>query len=250
MSAPTAVIAEDEPVLRAQLREALATLWPELDIRAEVADGVAALRALADHAPDVLFLDIQMPGLTGIEVARHTRGQCHVVFVTGYDEHAVAAFEQGAVDYVMKPFAVDRLAVAVERVKKRMRSVPADIEGILRQFATGRTPGREYLRWITASQGNDLRFITVEEILYFQAANKYTIVMTAQGESLIRRPIKDLSEEVDPAMFWQVHRSTLVNVNAIAGGTRDLRGRLRLKLKNRKETLPVSEPYEHLFRHM
>jgi DNA-binding LytR/AlgR family response regulator len=128
--------------------------------------------------------------------------------------------------------------------------VPADIEGILRQFATGRTPGREYLRWITASQGNELRFITVEEILYFQAANKYTIVMTAQGESLIRRPIKDLIEEVDPAMFWQVHRSTLVNVNAIAGGTRDLRGRLRLKLKNRKETLSVSEPYEHLFKHM
>lgn len=250
MSRPTAVIAEDEPVLRLELREALERLWPELDVCAEVADGTEALRVIADHAPDVLFLDIQMPGPSGIEVAARASSRCHVVFVTGYDQYAVTAFEQGAVDYVMKPLSTARLATAVDRVKSRLRGAPANLEGILKALAARPAGGRDYLRWITASQGHDLRFITVDEICYFQAANKYTLVVTTEGQSLIRRPIKDLAEEVDPAMFWQIHRSVLVNVNAIAGGVRDVRGHLRLRLKQRNETLPVSEPYAHLFKQM
>ncbi len=223
-----AVIAEDEPVLRGELRDTLARIWPELAICAEAEDGFAALQALAEHAPDILFLDIEMPGLSGLEVARQASGKCHVTFVTAFDKYAVAAFDQGAVDYVMKPFSPARLATAVARLKDKVARAPADLDGLLRTLADAAKGAKEYLRWITASQGNDLRLITVEEICYFEADNKYTLVVTAQQESLIRRP----------------------NVAAIAGVTRDLGGHLRVKLKERKETLPVSEPYRHLFKQM
>ncbi len=245
-----AVIAEDEPVLRAELKETLAQLWPDLDICAEAEDGIEALRALSVHAPDILFLDIQMPGLSGLEVAKQASGRCHVAFVTAYDKYAVAAFEQGAVDYVMKPFSAARLATTVTRLKDRIASAPANLDSLLRSLADAAGAKREYLRWITASQGNELRLITIEEIVYFQADNKYTLVVTAQQESLIRRPIKELYDELDPQTFWQIHRGTLVNVNAIAGVQRDLGGRLRVKLKQRNETLSVSEPYYHLFKQM
>ena len=250
MRALKAVIAEDEPVLRAELRDTLARIWPELVVCAEAEDGFEALRALAEHSPDILFLDIEMPGLSGLEVAKQASGKCHVAFVTAYDKYAVAAFEQGAVDYVMKPFSPARLATAVARLKDKAARAPADLDGLLRTLADAAKGAKEYLRWITASQGNDLRLITVEEICYFEADNKYTLVVTAQQQSLIRRSIKELIDELDPHVFWQIHRGTVVNVNAIAGVTRDMGGHLRVKLKELKETLAVSEPYRHLFKQM
>jgi len=250
MSVPRALIAEDEPVLRGELRHSLVTLWPELTICGEAGDGVEAIRLLETQAPDVLFLDIQMPGISGLDVARLASGRCHVVFVTAYDQYAVDAFEQGAVDYVMKPFTPARLASAVERVKGRLRSIPANLDGILSVLADKLGARRDYLRWITASHGAKLRLITVDEICYFQADTKYTRVVTADSEALIRRPIKDLHAEVDPAVFWQIHRATLLNVTAIAAIERDYRGRLRIQLKRRPEMLSVSEPYIHLFRQM
>ena len=250
MNAVKAVIAEDEPVLRVELRKTLAKLWPELVICAEAEDGVEALRALDEHAPAVLFLDIQMPGMSGLDVARQASGKCHVAFVTAYDKYAVAAFEQGAVDYVMKPFSAARLATTVGRLKEKIASTPANLDGLLKALAQIANGGKEHLRWITASQGNEVRIITVEEICYFQSDTKYTLVVTPDRESLIRRPIKELIAELDPQMFWQIHRGTLVNVNAIAGVQREIGGHVRVKLKQRKETLPVSEPYMHLFKSM
>jgi DNA-binding LytR/AlgR family response regulator len=250
MSAPTAIIAEDEPLLRAELRELLAGLWPELSIVAEANDGVAAMRMLDAQAPDILFLDIEMPGMTGLDVARQASGRCHVVFVTAYDKYAIPAFEHGAIDYVLKPFSSSRIASTVTRLKDRLRRAPASLDGIVDALLTkaGRAP--EYLRWVTASQGQNLSVITVDKISYFKADNKYTIVMTADGEALIRRPIKELASALDPKIFWQIHRATLVNVNAIAGVTRDYRGRLTVRLSTCAETLQVSEPYAHLFRQM
>jgi DNA-binding LytR/AlgR family response regulator len=249
MSRPTAIIAEDESVLRSELRTLLAQLWPELDVCAEAGDGVAASHALAAHSPDILFLDIQMPGISGLEVARLASRRCHVVFVTAYDQYAVTAFEQGAVDYVMKPFTAARLADTVLRLKKRVHARPEDLDGILGVLA--RKPrAEEHLRWVTASQGNNVSVITVEQILYFRSDNKYTMVMTAEGEALIRRPIRELAEAVDPNLFWQIHRSTLVNINAIAGVARDVRGHLTVRVKGRSETLPVSDAYAHLFKQM
>jgi DNA-binding LytR/AlgR family response regulator len=245
-----AVIAEDEAVLRDELRARVAALWPELEICAQVADGPAALAALELHRPQVLFLDIQMPGLSGLEVARRASGRCHVVFVTAHDEFAVAAFEQGAIDYVMKPFATERLALAIERMKSRLLSQPADLEGLLETFAQRIARPRAYLQWINASLGNDLRFITVDEVCYFRSDAKYTRVVTAGQESLIRKSVRELAAELDPDRFRQIHRSIIVNLGEIAGIQRDLRGRIQVKLKRRPEALPVSDPYAPLFRQM
>ena len=245
-----AVIAEDEPVLRTELRKTLGRLWPELAICAEAEDGFEALHAIRQHAPSILFLDIEMPGISGLEVARQASGNCHIVFVTAYDSHAVAAFEEGAVDYVLKPFSPARLATTVARLQEKARSAPILFDSLLDVLERRGNSPKEYLRWITASQGEDLRLITVEEICYFRAENKYTLVVTAQQESVIRRPIKDLTEELDPRVFWQIHRGTVININAAAGLTRDFGGQLRVKLKDRKETLAVSEPYVHLFKQM
>jgi DNA-binding LytR/AlgR family response regulator len=191
-----------------------------------------------------------MPGMSGLEVARQASGRCHVVFVTAYDKYAVAAFEQGAVDYVMKPFAPARLATTIARLKQRIGSTPADLEGLLKKLADAFNAERGHLRWITASLGDDVRLITIEEIDYFHADSKYTVVATRDGEALIRKPIRELVNELDPQLFWQIHRGTLVNVNAVAGVHRDFKGRLRVRLKNRKETLAVSEPYMHRFKQM
>ncbi len=212
MSGPTAIVAEDEATLRHHLVEQLGQLWPELRIVGEAADGVQALRLLDEHQPDVLFLDIQMPGATGLEVARQANGRCHVVFVTAYDQHAVAAFDQGAVDYVLKPVSAARLFTAVSRLKQRLGSPPARIDSALGSLATVAPNGsaRQPLRWINASVGQNLKLITVDEITYFQADNKYTRVVTVDGEALIRKPLKELVEELDPVQFWQIHRSTLV----------------------------------------
>lgn len=249
-SAVSAVIAEDEPVLRAELREMLAALWPELQVAAVTEDGVQALRALQTHQPQVLFLDIEMPGLTGLEVAAQASRVSHVVFVTAYDKYAVGAFEQGAIDYVLKPFSMARLATTVARLKVRVSSPPADLDGLLaslRQEALLRKP---HLRWVKASQGQQTRLITVDEVLFFQADNKYTVVMTAAGEALIRSTISELAAALDPLHFWQIHRSTIVNANEIAAVQRGRTGNLALRLKRHKILLAVSEPYVHLFKQM
>jgi len=252
VSAPafSAVIAEDEPVLRAELKELLGRVWPELRIAAAAENGLQALNALERHRPDVLFLDIEMPGLTGLEIARRASGRCHVVFVTAYSQYAVAAFEQGAVDYVMKPLDAARLATACDRVKKRLGAVPVNLDGLLDVLAQRAAAPRTYLRWINASQGNEVRLITVDEICYFQSDTKYTRAVTPESEALIRKSLKELLEELDPSLFWQIHRSTIVNAGAISGVSRDLAGRFLVKLKSRRETLPVSQAFAHRFRQM
>ena len=250
MTATTAIIAEDEEVLRGELREMLAAQWPELDVLAEVGDGAAACRAAEELDPSIVFLDIEMPGASGLEVARRVSGKCHVVFVTAYDKYAVAAFEQGAVDYVMKPFTAARLDATIARLKSRLAGPPADLTGLLQSLASSLAQRKDYLRWITASQGESLRLITVDEICYFRADHKYTLVVTPDSEALIRRPLKSLAEEVDPQAFWQIHRSALVSVKQIAGVSRDLRGHFTVRLKQRPETLPVGENYVHLFKQM
>jgi len=249
MATTTAIIAEDEEVLRGELREMLATQWPDLDVVAEVGDGGAACRAVEELAPSIVFLDIEMPGASGLEVARKVSARCHVVFVTAYDKYAVAAFEQGAVDYVMKPFTASRLDATIARLKARVAGPPADLTGLLQSLAS-LTQRKDYLRWITAAQGESLRLITVDEICYFRADHKYTLVVTPDSEALIRRPLKALVEEVDPQAFWQIHRSALVSVKQIAGVSRDVRGHLSVRLKQRTETLPVGENYVHLFKQM
>jgi DNA-binding LytR/AlgR family response regulator len=247
---PTAIIAEDEPLLRAQLGDTLREVWPELVIVAATQDGPQTLRSLEQHAPDVLFLDIEMPGLTGLEVAKHASGRCHVVFVTAYDQYAVAAFEEGALDYVMKPLNAERLATACGRIRKRLSLVPPRLENLLQTLAKRAVQQPSYLRWINASLGNEVKLITVDEICYFRSDTKYTRVVTADGESLIRKSLKELLDELDPALFWQIHRSTLVNVNSIASVSRDFSGHVIVKLKQLKETLPVSQPFAHLFQQM
>jgi DNA-binding LytR/AlgR family response regulator len=263
MTHPTALVAEDEATLRQHLVEQLAQIWPELHVVAEAENGVQALRLLDELRPSVVFLDIEMPGATGLEVAREASGRSHVVFVTAYDQHAVAAFDQGAVDYVLKPVSPARLFTAVSRVRQRLSSSapPARLEGLLGQLGVpGAAPAaglaapagalRSPLRWINASVGQTLKLITVDEVQYFQADNKYTRVVTRDGEALIRKSLKELVEELDTQQFWQIHRATLVNAMAVSGVSRDFRGRLLVKLKERPETLPVSDSYAHLFKQM
>jgi DNA-binding LytR/AlgR family response regulator len=245
-----AVLAEDEPLLADELGDLLQALWPQLQIVARVSDGVAALAAIEAHAPDLAFLDIHIPLLGGIEVARQSAGRCHVVFITSYDQYAIDAFEAGAVDYVLKPPTAARLATTVQRLKARLQQPPADLRRVLTDPAQAAPPNTKYLQWINASRGAAVRLITVDEILYFKSDQKYTLVVTADSEALIKKPIKELSEELDPTMFWQVHRSTLVNVHAIDSVIRDDRGNLKLRLKHRAENLSVSDAYVHLFRQM
>lgn len=249
MTSPTAILAEDEQVLREELRQHLGELWPELRIVGEAVNGLDAVRLFERERPDLMFLDIQMPGLTGIDVAQHVRGRCHVAFVTAYDAYALAAFDEGALDYVLKPIELPRLATAVARIKQRMGNAPPDLERLLRELVQVGAP-REYLRWINASAGNVLRLITVDEVLYFQADTKYTMVVTAEGESVIRKSLKELQDELDPATFWPIHRSTIVNANAVSGLTRDLRGRIHVRIKHREERLRVSDAHAHVFRQM
>jgi DNA-binding LytR/AlgR family response regulator len=248
MKALTAVLAEDEANLREELRETLAALWPELAIVAEAEDGEEALAALEAHAPAIMFLDIQMPGMNGLDVAKHASGRAHVVFVTAYDKYAVAAFEAGALDYVLKPFTRARLEETVKRLKARAGEVPADLTTLLRTLLEQVGGGRDYMRFITALHGTEIRLITVDEVCYFQADNKYTRVVTQERESLIRQAIGDLALRVDPEKFWRIHRGTIVNIDAVSGIARDFHGHMRVRLKARKEMLAVSERYAHRFR--
>jgi DNA-binding LytR/AlgR family response regulator len=247
---PTAILAEDEPILRLQLEGKLAKLWPELEILACVEDGAAALEALEDRAPDFMFLDIQMPEMTGVEVARLVGGRSHVVFVTAYDQYAIQAFETGAVDYILKPATDERLAVTIERLKAKLASPPPDLGAALAKITEQIGGRRERLQWIKATLGQNLRLIPVADVLFFQSDDKYTRVVTVDNEALIKTPIRELLDGLDPAAFWQIHRSTVVNANAIAAVTRDFRGQAHVKIKGKDESLVVSRIYSHLFKQM
>jgi DNA-binding LytR/AlgR family response regulator len=250
-----AVIADDEPLMREQLRARLAEAWPELEIAAEARNGAEAVERVAAERPDVVFLDIRMPGMTGIEAAREIATLEHIpeiVFVTAYDQYAVSAFEQGAIDYVLKPAERERLALTVQRIRRRLTersTTPALLQETLARLAAKLEPPSR-LRWIQASVGQQLQMIPVDDVLFFVSDEKYTRVQTAQQEALIRKPIKELMAELDPAQFWQIHRSTLVNTRAIAGIARDERGRQLVSLKGRPEKLEVSRSYAHLFKGM
>ena len=247
-----AIIADDEEPMRDMLRKRLSEVWPELNIVAESANGIEAIALAGKHQPDIVFLDIRMPGLSGIEAARMLFNRCHVVFITAYDQYAIEAFEQGALDYLLKPVNAERLKVACTRLQARLGKQPDNIERQLSQLirqTTGK-PEREYLHWIQAQVGNSLRMISTREILFFRADEKYTRVQTLQGEVLIRKTLKELAEELDPNEFWRIHRSTLVRVDAIAEVTRDLRGRQMVRVRNSQEELEVSRGNTHLFQQM
>jgi DNA-binding LytR/AlgR family response regulator len=253
----TAIIAEDESVLRAQLKTKLAKLWPELQIVAEVGDGEAALEAIDTLRPTLAFLDIQMPEMTGVEVARSVAAnpalKCHVVFVTAFDQYAVEAFQTGAADYLLKPYSEERLALTVQRLQERLALQPAptqDLQALVAQVAARLKPPQEPLRWIKASVGSHLRLIPIEDVLFFQSDTKYTLVATRDYDALIGTPIKDLLEAMDSSRFWQIHRSTIVNASAIDLVTRDLRGQASVQVKGRTENLIVSRPFSHLFKQM
>jgi DNA-binding LytR/AlgR family response regulator len=251
----TALIADDESPMRDQLRARLQAVWPELAIVAEAANGVDAVALARQHKPDIAFLDIRMPGMGGIEAARHLYSQCQIVFVTAYDQYALDAFEQGALDYLLKPVTAERLATTCERLRQAHARAPQDISGQLAQLATllqGRAEPapRTYLRWIQAQVGSGLRMVSTREILFFQSDEKYTRVQTATAELLIRKTLKELADELDPDEFWRIHRSTLVRVDAIAEVKRDLRGRQMLKVRNYAGELEVSRNHAHLFQQM
>lgn len=245
---PTALIADDEAMLRAQLKSRLADAWPELAVIAEATNGAEALAMYEMHRPDIVFLDIRMPVKTGVEVAHALAGRCHAVFVTAYDEYAIAAFDEGAVDYVLKPVSPERIAKVVARLKSRLASAPLDLSAVLARLAANEGGG--YLKWIRASLGNTMTLIDVNEVVYFQAEDKYTKVIMAAGDAHIKKPIKELFDELDPEAFWQIHRATIVNLRAIAKVERDWRDQPVISLRERDEKLAVSRTFAHRFKAM
>ena len=249
-----AVIAEDEPLLRDALGRLLGEVWPELQVIAECENGADALDAIAAQQPDVAFLDIRMPGLGGLEVAAaaaEASPATQVVFTTAYDQYAIDAFERGAIDYLLKPITIERLGATVQRIKARAAAVPdaSALAALLRDLNAG-GPNKPPLTWITASNGRETRLIMVDDVAYFRADSKYTLAMTAEGELLLRTPIRELAGRLDPNLFKQIHRSTIVNLKAVASIVRDDTGRGIVKLKQRPETLIVSQPFMVLFRNM
>lgn len=241
------LIAEDERHLADDLVRRLARLWPEAEIVAVVHDGLAAREAMQTLAPQIAFLDINMPGLSGLEVARTAPPTCRVVFVTAYDAHAVAAFETAAVDYLLKPVADARLQKSIER----LRQTPGLLAEALLSRLQGLLPAQPgYLRFLRVPSGQEVRLLPVGEVCFFQASDKYTLACTKTQEALLRTPVKELLPQLDPALFWQIHRGTLVNVNQIESVKRDLLGRLHIVLRDRSEVLAVSRSYTHLFRQM
>ena len=266
-----AVLADDERLMREQLRSRLTEVWPELDIVAEAKNGLEAVELTKEHKPDLVFLDIRMPGLTGVEAAREIAqlpedddwGVPEIVFITAYDQYAVEAFEQGVADYVLKPAERERLLRTVARFKPRLAqrnapsadfsdSAPAPLQQLLHKLSAQVNPSGkpQYLQWIQATVGQAIQMIPVEDVLFFISDEKYTRVQTAKVEALIRKPIKELVDELDPQLFWQIHRSTLVNARAIDGITRDFRGRQLVGVKGLTEKLEVSRSYTHLFKGM
>lgn len=251
-----AIIADDEKELRTYLKSMLAETWPQLEICGEATNGKEALEIINSLTPHIAFLDIKMPGLSGLDVAKKIAGICRIVFITAYDQYAVEAFEREAVDYVVKPVTKERLLQTINRLKKQLQlspEPPADLAQIVIQVLANlqsNTHANRYLQWIKTQHKDSIRLVPVEEIDYFQAGDKYTLVKTAQGEALIKKSIKELSQELDPQKFWQIHRGTIVNVSRIENVGRSLTGRGILKLKNRSDTLTVSRQYLHLFKQM
>jgi len=243
-----AVIADDEPLLRAGLRAALAEAWPALEVAAEAANGVEAVNAVHELRPQLVFLDIEMPMMNGLEAARAIGELAHVVFVTAYDRYAVQAFERGAVDYVLKPVAAERIAQTVARLKARVASPPARMDTLVDELARRIAPAAQTLQWLQASVGNTLKLIHVDDVLYFRSDTKYTRVVTRDSEALVKKPLRELADELDARHFWQVHRNTIVNVRAVASVVSDDTGRKEIALKGRPEKLEVSRGYAHLFK--
>ncbi len=246
--APSALIADDEPVLRTHLRRRLESLWPQLRIVGEAGEGETALAMIAAHRPDVAFLDIRMPGPDGLEVARRLaaeKSSCHLVFVTAYDDRAVDAFAQAAVDYLLKPVADARLSQCVERLRERIDTPPADLSGLLRQLQQAKPA---YRQWIKATRGEEVHLLAVNEIGYFRALDKYTSVYRCGEEWVIRTPLTALETELDPEQFWRIHRSTLVRVAAVRRAVRDLAGRWFVEIEGCKHKLPVSRAHAYRFK--
>lgn len=255
----SAIIAEDEKPLRDALRALLVSVWPELEIVAECEDGIAAMEAIAAHRPDIAFLDIRMPGVSGLDVARAAvAAKSLVVFTTAYDEYAIRAFETGAVDYLLKPVLRERLEASLARVRLRLHerasaqgaTEAGDGERLETLEQRLRPSGARLIRWISAAVGDSVRMLGIDEVLYFQAQDKYVRVVTGDGEAIIRTPIKELLAGLDPDEFWQVHRGTVVRVSAIDRVRRDDLGKSTLRLRGRDESLPVSAAFLHRFRGM
>jgi DNA-binding LytR/AlgR family response regulator len=249
---PTAIVAEDELPQRRELRALLAELWPELNVVAECEDGLSALEALEQHRPQVAFLDIRMPGVSGLEVARVAGLQCVVIFITAYEQYALSAFDEGAVDYVLKPVARERLKLAIERARARLSTgahvdMTALIDMVQARLGAG---GKQGIKWITASVGNAVKMFSIDEVLFFQAQDKYTRVVTAESEGHIRTPLKELTAALDSETFWQVHRSAIVRVGAIRAVEKAEDGKLQLTVRGREDVLPVSSTFQHRFRGM
>jgi DNA-binding LytR/AlgR family response regulator len=256
MTNPTALIVDDEPLLRERLVSHLARLWPELGIAGEARNGREAVEQFDEHEPSIVFLDVHMPGMNGIEAARAIGRRAHVVFVTAYEQYAVQAFEHGAIDYLVKPFDEARLADTVERLKERWAArAPASesLGPVLDQIAAElrtRGPAKSFLQWIKASIGQSVRLIPVDQVAYLRSDEKYTLVVWDGGEALIRRTIRELADELDPERFVQVHRSVIVNLHHVSQVVRGLNETADVHLKGRNEVLPVSRSYLHLFRQM
>lgn len=243
------LVAEDEPLMRERLLDMLGSAWPEAQVVLAVENGNDAWDGFLEHEPDVVFLDIRMPGLSGLEVAERIGGSAHIVFVTAYDQYAVEAFDTGAVDYLLKPVQADRLDRAIGRLREKLKAPPGDLGDILRQLKSAIPAApREQMKWIKASVGKQIRLIDVNEVLFFQSDTKYTRVVLEGYEALVRIPLKDLLGGLDPDKFWQIHRGTLVNVNAIAAAERVDAERLQVLLRGSDEKLLVSRKFVHLFR--
>jgi DNA-binding LytR/AlgR family response regulator len=241
-------VVDDEAELAAYLRGALARLWPELQVL-EARDGAAALELFETHRPDVAFLDIQMPGMTGLEVARRLAGRCHVVFVTAFEQYALQAFEHAAVDYVLKPVEDERLAETVERLRSRLLGPPADLTALLAALARER-PAREVLEWLQVQDRKDLVLVAVDEVDLFQSSEKYTVVLSGDREWIIRTPLQELEEQLDPARFWRIHRNAIVRVGAVARVSRNASGQLVAHMRRGDRTVPVSRVYARKFKQM
>jgi len=250
----TALIADDEPHLAQYLKDQLAALWPELQIVHIARNGVEAAQRIAELQPDIAFLDIQMPGLTGLEVAQGIEGCTRLVFVTAYDEYAIQAFEHAALDYVLKPVKTERLARTLERVRAALAPAAGEPDAalarVLQRLLPGAPPAAPRLRFIRASQGELMHQVAIDEVLFFHADEKYTVVQTAAAEYLIRTPLAELLPQLDPEEFWQVHRATVISLRHLAGTRRDEASRLFVRIKGHARELPVSRAYVHLFKAM
>lgn len=246
------VIAEDEPSQRTQLERLLAEVWPEAEIVAVCHDGDAAMAALEDQSPAVMFLDIRMPGRSGLEVARAASSRAQVVLITAYEEYALQAFEAGALDYLVKPVTRERLGATVERLRDRLKSPPPAIRDLIErlQQQLKPEPSAVALRWITAACGNEVRLLSIDDVLYFQASDKYVRVVTADSEALVRMSLKELAERLDPERFWPIHRSVIVAVAAIERAERDELGKMQAVIRGRGDRLPIGPASRHRFRGM